>query len=863
MVFGSLYFFKKNRQFCFLGLLLLLVQLFFVVSICNAEKNSYNKYESENNTGYFDLLISLDWDPSTHSRCDVAYVEDALDQFAKSVYIMTDQKHKLRNLYVYTNGEQANSADICIDDDYDGSYAHTATFLYSSGKIQSYTGMEYSDGTKEERTPTFLGQTLAHEWGHYTYKLYDEYKHHSRASSNKLSKPLKTDDPKDTIMNKQQWYERLSLPSDYADENERDTAHYRVYEQSAWETLATDSKNDLLTQDYLNKYPRKSYDEFESLSPNSPSDIFSSESGYDDDLEILWVEGNYASLAVDKSGSMGWDTPTQLSMAVNGAKQFVDMMVPLDHIGIISFSDSASILVPCTQITSDADKEGIKSSLDSLSAGGGTNFTLPLQEALSMLNSNTTEKNNRYVVFLSDGQASEPNLQDYIDQNIAIYTIGLGSDVDETVLGNIAQKTGGSYYYADDANTVADVYARINANLLGKTVFLAKDTLDLITGGVEKITTYISSFESSATFRASWEDGDDIAFSLVSPSGTVITSSSMPAGVTYYSGSEYGLFEVDSPEEGAWTLQADGTSITGDGEVALEASGKSDLSLQVTLLGGNYPEPISINATFAGDKPVLGANVIAQVTVPDGADPIADIILKDDGVAPDVVADDGIYSGVISNYSADGRYKIRVTGDNAFGTAVMDSSGMNEAGADSSPTIVGDFERVDDGSITASGYTDMPNDPVDAYELTTDSTKQWVVIEDSSDTVWFYFTAEAGQTYYLQTANIISDTSTGLETLLDLYESDASTLINSSSEYNDTLMSYIEFTATESDDYYIKLQSNNGATGRFTISAGESSLLRAIYNDSGDDDDVDGDAPSGGGGGGGGGSTCFISSLFW
>ena len=74
-------------------------------------------------------------------------------------------------------------------------------------------------------------------------------------------------------------------------------------------------------------------------------------------------------LVLDRSGSVGGD----MSTLKNAAKAFVDALSPSAdgvHIGMVSFSDSASLDVHLT-----SDGQSVKNAIDALSAGGFTNLS--------------------------------------------------------------------------------------------------------------------------------------------------------------------------------------------------------------------------------------------------------------------------------------------------------------------------------------------------------------------------------------------------------------------------------------------------------------------------------------------------------
>jgi hypothetical protein len=97
-----------------------------------------------------------------------------------------------------------------------------------------------------------------------------------------------------------------------------------------------------------------------------------------------------------------------------------------------------------------------------------------------------------------------------------------------------------------------------------------------------------------------------------------------------------------------------------------------------STLGQNisYPDPIILEAFVHQDLNITDLNVTGSVTFPDAS--VHTVQFSDDGVAPDVLAGDGIYSAIL-NYTMNGMYTIQATFDNHAlnGKLVADGSQMS------------------------------------------------------------------------------------------------------------------------------------------------------------------------------------------
>jgi len=182
---------------------------------------------------------------------------------------------------------------------------------------------------------------------------------------------------------------------------------------------------------------------------------------------------NYSNIdvafAIDVSGSM---SGSKMTTAKNALSSFVDALEENDRAGLIKFEDDA---VAVSGLTSD--KTTIKSKISSLYANGGTAMYKGLDNSLDLLTDSSETYGYKMIVVLSDGK-DEPSTSyegyyaDLVDRaknnNIIVYTVGVGSGIDTSKLTRIAEETGGKYYYASYASEINDVFYE-----------LQKDTIDL------------------------------------------------------------------------------------------------------------------------------------------------------------------------------------------------------------------------------------------------------------------------------------------------------------------------------------------------------------------------------------------------
>lgn len=178
---------------------------------------------------------------------------------------------------------------------------------------------------------------------------------------------------------------------------------------------------------------------------------------------------------IDASYSMDTNDPDGIRK--DTAKLFVDKLSENDKAAVISFTKTGKLLSGLTN-----DKEALKTSIDSIvnddgyNSNSGTALSEGMKLALQQFK-NLDKETTKYIIELTDGEDNysydyEPLIQQAKDNNIIVYTIGLGSSVDDELLTNIAIKTGGKYYHASVADDLLDQFDKVT----NETIDYNKDT---------------------------------------------------------------------------------------------------------------------------------------------------------------------------------------------------------------------------------------------------------------------------------------------------------------------------------------------------------------------------------------------------
>jgi VWFA-related protein len=168
-------------------------------------------------------------------------------------------------------------------------------------------------------------------------------------------------------------------------------------------------------------------------------------------------------LAIDTSGSARGKV---IKHAREAAFEFVEGLGENDLVAIVDFNDQEHIISEFT-----SDKETLKKAIEGLKVSG-TRTTLydAIYKSLEMA-SRPALPFRRVVIVLSDGkdEGSALTISDGIAKaqasNIPVYTIGLGSKVDNKPLARISRLTGGISLLAPTSADLATLYDMISEQL--------------------------------------------------------------------------------------------------------------------------------------------------------------------------------------------------------------------------------------------------------------------------------------------------------------------------------------------------------------------------------------------------------------
>ncbi len=713
------------------------------------------------NARLIDLTVSLYKTAATEAERQ-PYV-DILQLFADALYEASNGAHKVRTITIYDNGRFSDRADILWAAA--EAQPRATTNGYGKGRGTVFMG-DTIFGDLSLANPAqrgFFVNTLIHEWGHYMYGVLDEYA--ADRGSTDPGSPQANDTPPTpcSIMcaaGQDINFAALnfSTPKSTAAAGRTQTAHYRSFQASGWEVVARSPNDDPQAQrgqriywpDLAAKQPPAGQDPSVELPANQTAARAS--------LNIVWADANATTtkqriFLINVSADMGADN--KLESAKLALKNYVDSANQGDQIAILTFADVHTVVQAFTTIDSPATRAAIKNQIDTIQAKAGVNdrkIDAADQAALAILAqaANNAVIIDRGVFVIIDGgytdqtdphifqkvpnqhgnvplhvfnYAATPKPNDLFSNSLELMrpfvgtytTIGAGGFAIPTAAGAETEDAEASELFDalndvdQEASPILDVDLGTSQNLTVEpgapfsTPIFVDATLDEL---------------EVAVFYDGAESGAELL--LLDPSD----QESDPPLCDSDGADTLCFFTISEPEPGEWRLEID--AIGSERAVDYEATGYAldGFTYQATVSSPagkfiQYPQEVVLVAELSKVERIARAGVEAWVEKPDGG--FADLTFRDNGVAPDDTADDGLYTAIMP-YDQPGDYYVTIVFDNIDGKAIFTQAGLADVGEIETTPVPDDFDRFatieilvedfrhDDHGNTVNTATDIPAD---------------------------------------------------------------------------------------------------------------------------------------------------------
>ncbi len=174
-------------------------------------------------------------------------------------------------------------------------------------------------------------------------------------------------------------------------------------------------------------------------------------------------------LVIDRSGSMSGD---RIAKVKDSLHALIGRLRATDRVTVVSFSDSARVdLEPCDK----TKKKKIRQAIERIDAGGSTNLHGGLMLGYQMAEQNLDQDRTSRVILLTDGIANVGTIDPatiaaesraFNKKGISLSTIGLGGNLNQELLRNLADAGRGLIHFVDDAADIEKTFVREIDSLL-------------------------------------------------------------------------------------------------------------------------------------------------------------------------------------------------------------------------------------------------------------------------------------------------------------------------------------------------------------------------------------------------------------
>ncbi len=607
----------------------------------------------------------------------------------------------------------------------------------------------------------YLGDcSIAHEIGHYALNLYDEYlggsvliakkDHFSRADIIDVNPPtpfIYSINDSNTIASLMDSGgsvagKNLRTEFDTADNVVKGVAapngewymskQWIERRESCWETMSKIEVNgvklftDIPTGD----------------SPNNPPPGF---------VDIEWEKIPSLSrvvLCIDQSESMA--TNSKMGLAIAGARIFSNLTeaahevvaydtlnreedhftVEGDRLGIVSFNDGVSTLLPLTEVDGAGQvKADATTAVGALSANGGTALGDGINQALGLITGAGAKSSQEAIIVLSDGDDTASIIKpaeaaaNCLARGARVFSVVVGAGGSGNTLAAIANLTGGKFYQATDASALLAIYPSILAQLRGGA--LVNSTYN-IAGESESssVSTPVDGFSEETIFSLA-NVSPGYQYSIKSPKGKVYTGSVPEDGVVFEQSADETHFRVQHAAVGQWqqlVTTPHGLPGVHFRYALTNASATQKVNVITSTTQSTYaaPDPIVVRCTVTAGDPVAGAEVQGVITGPDGF--LSYVTLFDDGAAAhgDTTEGDGVYSAAFQPDGGSGVYTIDVNVVNKTGQQAISTPELT--GTKFVPQSIVAFQRSSTVTVQVTGAVAAAKDwfRVDALSIAKD-----------------------------------------------------------------------------------------------------------------------------------------------
>jgi Mg-chelatase subunit ChlD len=200
-------------------------------------------------------------------------------------------------------------------------------------------------------------------------------------------------------------------------------------------------------------------------------------------------------VALDRSGSMAMPAGggrTKMDLADLGTVQVLDLLSPVDEIGVIAVDSSAHEIVSLDTVERNASQRSRILSIDS--QGGGIFIYEALSAAAGMI-VNARAETRHIILFADAADSEEPGryielLQKCQEAGITVSVVGMGTEMDSdaALLKDIAARGGGTCYFSDSPDEIPRLFAQ-DTFTVARSTFISEPSPFQLTAGYSSLGT--------------------------------------------------------------------------------------------------------------------------------------------------------------------------------------------------------------------------------------------------------------------------------------------------------------------------------------------------------------------------------------
>lgn len=367
-------------------------------------------------------------------------------------------------------------------------------------------------------------------------------------------------------------------------------------------------------------------------------------------------EGYDIVILMDCSGSMKKTDPQNYRKPA--ARLFISLLGEDDHIGIISFGDSAKVLAPLTE-NIKKNRERLFRAINKITSKEfSTNITDAVKKGFDELK--TSSRKNRLLILMSDGKLALGSkekdeaafaeltglLPEVAKSGIRLYSIAFTEMSDIKLLEDMAKATGGFFRLAKADKDLHVIFASIFEKIK------SPDTIPL-----EDDTFNIDKDISEAILLITKQPGTSTT--LIDPTKVKHTPTKYGKNIQWYETKAFDMITIKEPAVGKWKVKLS----TKEGNKVFVIT---NLGLGTSFDKGfvNKGDTIKIDAWLQKEGDIITekdfleqVSFSAEAIAPDGKATKLDLL--DSGKSGDDKQGDGKYSTIFA-VNAAGEYSIKI-----------------------------------------------------------------------------------------------------------------------------------------------------------------------------------------------------------